>query len=475
MIEEGNDINEEVMHLVINNVGRIDAQKPNTIVAKGKQKVMQAKVFKRKKTKAGRSTGKAIKSQEGLSRRRRNNTTVEKESDDDSSDQESDEGEETDSDDSSESGREADKYVFFMSKDSKSIKKSIRKQAKETARLVAEMKNMKKNKKKQEDLLKDVILMLNKMSHGVEKSEPTKATAEGDTDEEESGEEKEENEKEKEDDVIAMTGPDSENDVADMVVEEDTRLMNAEAEDGVVQNDDVVENEHASKEKQAANVQSEDSCVNKDADAEVEDDKEENEDAERNENEMQEKNTEEIEKNTEEAICDMPTFKILTQSQGSQKKIEDSVQMQEEGLPAQENKKDTGESAWGMCSQENSQFVQEMCRSADEVAKKAFESYSSNPCRALIITDQEDLPKQKRVVRSPVKYMGTEHASKRRKREKGKKREDDEFLPPLKQIIGPFSEDPTENPPVEEIQKVKEYLEVGLLKNFTKNKTGRRY
>ncbi|CAH9079508.1 unnamed protein product [Cuscuta europaea] len=381
MIEEGNDINEEVMHLVINNVGRIDAQKQYTIVAKGKQKVMQTRVAKRKTTKA-------IKSQEGPSRRRRNKTTVEKESDDDSSDQESDEGEETDSDDSSESGREGDKYVFFMSKDNKSIKKSIIKHAKETARLVAETKNMKKTQKKQEDLLKDVILMLNKMSHGIEKSEPTKATAEGDTDEEESGEEKEENEKEKEDDVIAMTGPDSENDVADMDVEEDTRLMNAEAEDGVVHNDDVVENEHDGKEKEAANVEGDHSCVNKDADAEAEDDKEDIEDAERNENEMQEKNTEEIEKNTEEAVCDVPTFKILTQSQGSQKKIEDNVQMQEEGLLAQEDKKDTGESGWGMGSQKNSQFVQEMCKSADEVAKKAFESYSSNPRRSLIITNQ---------------------------------------------------------------------------------------
>ncbi|CAH9072292.1 unnamed protein product [Cuscuta epithymum] len=88
---------------------------------------------------------------------------------------------------------------------------------------------------------------------------------------------------------------------------------------------------------------------------------------------------------------------------------------------------------------------------------------------------QEDLPKQKRVVRSPVKHMGTEHASKRRRREKGKKREDDEFLPPMKQIIGPFSEDPTDSPPVEEIERVKAYLQVGLLKNFQKNKTGRRY
>ncbi|CAH9078049.1 unnamed protein product, partial [Cuscuta europaea] len=130
----------------------------------------------------------------------------------------------------------------------------------------------------------------------------------------------------------------------------------------------------------------------------------------------------------------MPTFNILSQSQEMDK---------------------TAESCWGMGSQDNSQFVKEICKTADEVAKKAFESYSSNPCTAIIVKpnqEQEDLPKQKCFAMSPVKYTPSEHSPKRRKREKGKKRADNEFLPPLKEIVGPFTEDPTESPPDNEIE-----------------------
>ncbi|CAH9089568.1 unnamed protein product, partial [Cuscuta epithymum] len=266
--------------------------------------------------------------------------------------------------------------------------------------------------------------------------------------------------------------------------DDDVVDMHEETEDGVVQNegenltnkDGVVENEDVGIEKKDANVESDDSGVNKEANAKTEDSKEETENAggvpvDKNEKEMQEKNTEE-----EQEACDMPTFNILTQSQGSEKKKEDTVKMQEEGLSAQENKNDTAESGWGMGSQDNSQFILEMCKSADEVAKKAFESYSSNPCRAIIVKpDQEDLPKQKRFARSPVKYTPSEHSAKRRKREKGKKRADDEFLPPLKEVVGPFTEDPTESPPDHEIERVREYLKVGLLKKFQKSKNPRRY
>ncbi|CAH9115898.1 unnamed protein product [Cuscuta epithymum] len=63
----------------------------------------------------------------------------------------------------------------------------------------------------------------------------------------------------------------------------------------------------------------------------------------------------------------MPTFNILSQSQN--KEMEKSAQ-----------------SGWGMGSQDNSEFIQKMCRFAEsKEAKRTFESYFSNPCRAIIV------------------------------------------------------------------------------------------
>ncbi|CAH9099943.1 unnamed protein product, partial [Cuscuta europaea] len=313
---------------------------------------------------------------------------------------------------------------MFMSKHSNSMQKSMRKQAKETARLVAEMKNIKQTQKKQEDLLKEVLLIVKHMSQGSDKGEDEDTRERTEKVEKNESPEKEENVNKKEDDD--MTGQDYENDeeprlkdddTADIHVQEETEYIAAQTEDDILHIGD-------------GGAKNEDAVLDKDV-VETE--------------------------HNEDVVCDMPTFNILSQSQEMDK---------------------TAESCWGVGSQDNSQFVKEICKTADEVAKKAFESYSSNPCTAIIVKpnqEQEDLPKQKRFARSPVKYTPSEHSPKRRKREKGKKRADNEFLPPLKEIVGPFTEDPTESPPDHEIERVRAYLQVGLLKNFQKNKNGRRY
>ncbi|CAH9079490.1 unnamed protein product [Cuscuta europaea] len=99
---------------------------------------------------------------------------------------------------------------------------------------------------------------------------------------------------------------------------------------------------------------------------------------------------------------------------------------------------------WGMGSPENSQFVKEV--------------------------------REKRIAKSLARYTPAGHSgeAKRRRKEKARKRTE-EFLPPTSKIYVPFSEDPTDTPPANEVQRVGNFLSIGLLKQRKKGNEERRY
>ncbi|CAH9091511.1 unnamed protein product [Cuscuta europaea] len=55
------------------------------------------------------------------------------------------------------------------------------------------------------------------------------------------------------------------------------------------------------------------------------------------------------------------------------------------------------------------------------------------------------------------------------------KKMEEEFLPPTRKVYGPFSEDPTDTPHANEVQRVGNFLSIGLPKQRTKGNEERRY
>ncbi|CAH9104333.1 unnamed protein product [Cuscuta epithymum] len=132
-------------------------------------------------------------------------------------------------------------------------------------------------------------------------------------------------------------------------------------------------------------------------------------------------------------------------------------------------------------SEENTQFIRDLCMNVDMIERQVFGEKKEQVNQKLGSKVQEtstQTQRAKRTAKSPVRYTpaGQTADAKRRRKEKAKRIEEEEFLPPRKVIYGPFSEDPTDPIDEQQAKLFSQYLQIGLLKvpKKEKNET-RRY
>ncbi|CAH9088673.1 unnamed protein product [Cuscuta epithymum] len=201
----------------------------------------------------------------------------------------------------------------------------------------------------------------------------------------------------------------------------------------------------------------------------IEDDTEMEEHGEENETEDCKKEEEKIGEKEQEASTEVEEQREEIQTEvnnqeGQKGVVNDEKQMTNDA---------TSYDMWGMGSQENSQFVKELCNSVDLIEKEALLRKSEGKPPTNIPT----VLREKRIAKSPTRYTpaGQTADAKRRRKEKAKKRTHEEFLPPSRKIYGPFSEDPTDTPPADQMQRLANFLSIGMLKYRKKAEKDRRY
>ncbi|CAH9085630.1 unnamed protein product [Cuscuta epithymum] len=384
------------------------------------------------------------------------------------------------------------------------VLRQVRKLSKENAKLMAEMKQFKKSQKRLERFLKQILERLDNQEKG-------KQITEESTDESTEKEREESNEKsESEDDKNAES------------TEKEREESNEKSESEDDKNAESTEKEQEESNEKSESEDDKNATASEDnAEGEVESSlpnfnifgpetqeklkkADEGESVEEKEEGDATEANKTVDKNAIDAVTEGGVMEEEVEK-NDKDAAEEGARIEEKEQEASEKGKNNvnDNDAWGDV---NTQFVNEMITSVEEVEKQMLGSNSrkestnaninvkaqdsgkgneENEMRESMSKGEEtekdvkticaQVKRPKRTARTPDRYTPAESRiqAKRRRKEIAKKRDEETFFPPRE--YGPFAEDPTEQPPVEEMNKVAEYLKVGLLKRLTKKDGDRKY